>query len=250
MIFLANHQQRLSGNKMKKATDVFGQWAEEGKDEAMELQHGFAVDEMLSYGLGERANIGKNFSFLDLGCGNGYVVGSVAEYKLCERSVGIDGAKRMIDKAKSILSGYDGSILSEYDNNWGLPAVHTSGNKVNPVEKIKYILADINTFNSPDKYDLILSMEVLYYLGDPSEVVKRISDSWINDEGRLIVGIDHYYENTCSHSWQEKLDIRMYMLKESEWKEIFMDAGLSKVKTWHADTFRGGAGTLVITGKK
>jgi hypothetical protein len=40
------------------------------------------------------------------------------------------------------------------------------------------------------------------------------------------------------------------LLKESEWKEIFMDAGLSKVKTWHADTFRGGAGTLVITGKK
>ena len=81
---------------MKKATDVFGEWAEEGKDEKMAKHHAFAVNDMLEYALGERANIGKNFSFLDLGCGNGWVVGSVAEYKLCERSVGIDGAKKMI----------------------------------------------------------------------------------------------------------------------------------------------------------
>ncbi len=88
---------------MKKATDVFGEWAEEGKDEKMAKHHAFAVNDMLEYALGERANIGKNFSFLDLGCGNGWVVGSVAEYKLCERSVGIDGAKKMIEKAKWYL---------------------------------------------------------------------------------------------------------------------------------------------------
>ena len=32
--------------------------------------------------------------------------------------------------------------------------VHTSGNKVDPRKKIEYILADINSFESEDKYDL------------------------------------------------------------------------------------------------
>ena len=59
------------------------------------------ADEMIDFALEERANIGKNFSFLDLGCGNGWVVRDVAQNKLCDRSVGIDGAKQMIVNAES-----------------------------------------------------------------------------------------------------------------------------------------------------
>ena len=237
---------------MKKATDVFGEWAEEGKDEKMAKHHAFAVNDMLEYALGERANIGKNFSFLDVGCGNGWVVGSVAEYKLCERSVGIDGAKKMIEKAKWYLDSDDEEAI--LNNNWGeasgLYVVHTSGNKVDPRKKIEYILADINSFESEDKYDLIHSMEVLYYLDDPSEIIKKISDSWLNDNGRLIVGVDHYYENTDSHSWQEKVGTRMLMLRESEWINIFKMAGLNEVQSWRYGKDKDWAGTLVITGKK
>ena len=54
---------------MRKATDVFGEWAEKGKDRGMEKSHAIPVDEMISFALKERLNIGKNFSFLDLGCG-------------------------------------------------------------------------------------------------------------------------------------------------------------------------------------
>ena len=47
--------------KVKKATDVFGEWAEKGKDVGMEEGHAIAVNEMLNFGLKERQNLEKNF---------------------------------------------------------------------------------------------------------------------------------------------------------------------------------------------
>ena len=210
----------MSGNKVKKAIDIFGEWAEQGKDVGMENNHAMPVNEMIDFALEERANIGKNFSFLDLGCGNGWVVRDVAQNKLCDRSVGIDGARQMIANAES--RGGD----------------------------TKYILADINSFDSDEKYDVIHSMEVLYYLDDPSETVQKITDSWLNNNGRLIVGIDHYYENADSHSWQEEVGTRMLMLKESQWIDIFEMAGLNEVQSWRSGKDKDWAGTLVITAKK
>ena len=204
---------------MRKPTDVFGEWAEIGKDIGMEESHAIAVDEMISFALKERLDIGKNFSFLDIGCGNGWVVRNVANNTLCNRAVGIDGAKQMIANAKS--RGGDA----------------------------EYILANINSFNSPEKYDVIHSMEVLYYLEDPSYIVRKISDSWLNKGGRLIVGLDHYYENTDSHSWQEEVGTRMLMLKAEEWVQIFKIAGLDQIENWHSNKHADWAGTLVITGK-
>ena len=84
---------------LKDAIDIFGQWAEQGKDVGMEKGHASSVDEMLDFALEERLNIGKKFSFLDLGCGNGWVVRKVQEHDLCNKAIGIDGAYQMIDNA-------------------------------------------------------------------------------------------------------------------------------------------------------
>jgi 2-polyprenyl-3-methyl-5-hydroxy-6-metoxy-1,4-benzoquinol methylase len=205
---------------MRKATDVFGEWAEQGKDRGMEDSHAIPVNEMISFALQEREKIGKKFSFLDLGCGNGWVVRDVINNTLCNQALGVDGAEQMIANAE--LRGGDA----------------------------EYILANINSFNLPEKYDVIHSMEVLYYLEDPSAIVQKISESWLNRGGRLIVGIDHYFENRDSHSWQEKVGTRMLMLKESEWIKIFEMAGFVEVKSWRSNKNKDWAGTLVITGKK
>ena len=51
---------------MKKATEIFGKWAEEGKDIGMETGHANSVNEMLDYALQERSNLEKKFSkFVD-----------------------------------------------------------------------------------------------------------------------------------------------------------------------------------------
>ena len=200
---------------MKKATEVFGEWAVKGKDKGMEKSHALPVGAMLDFILPKK----NKFTFLDLGCGNGWVVRKVAKNPLCSRAVGIDGAEKMILNAKSLSS-----------------------------DSTDYILADIDLFQSKEKYDIIHSMEVLYYLDNPKEVIKKISNSWLEDNGRLIIGIDHYYENTASHSWQDKVGTRMLMFNEKEWILMFKEAGLQNVQSWRANKSSDWEGTLVITG--
>ena len=204
---------------MRIATEVFSEWAEKGKDIGMEQGHALAVEDMINFAIQGRANLERNFSFLDLGCGNGWVVRRVKTDPLCVRAVGIDGAKQMIEKANKSDS------------------------------KSEFLLENIETYCSPDKFDLIHSMEVLYYLEDPAQTVKKITDSWLNKGGTLIAGVDLYYENQESHSWEEKVGTKMMMLKEAEWIEIFSSAGLKEVKSWRSNKSQDWAGTLVLTGK-
>ena len=205
---------------MRKATDVFGEWARIGKDEGMEEGHASSVDEMLKFSLKERNLINQRFNFLDLGCGNGWVVRKVINNNLCEIAIGIDGAEQMISKAKSRGK-----------------AEH-------------YIHVDITTYQPSVKFDLVHSMEVMYYLNDPFSIIERTEDSWLNSGGRLIIGIDLYYENIDSHSWEEKVNTPMLMLKESEWVDMFKEAGFTEVESWRANKKNDSSGTLVLTGKK
>ena len=205
---------------MQKPTEIFGKWAEKGKDVGMEKGHANSVKDMLDFALQERTYIGKNFSFLDLGCGNGWVARNVAKNTLCAEAVGLDGADQMIVNAKK-----------------------TEG-------QVDYILADINSYVPNRKSDLIHSMEVLYYLEDPAKKVKNFNNDWLEEQGRLIIGIDHYYENLDSHSWEEKVGTPMLMLKEAEWLDIFYESGLSDVKSWRSNPSEDWAGTLILTGIK
>tara|TARA_B100000579_G_scaffold215047_1_gene175917 strand:- start:387 stop:1007 length:621 start_codon:yes stop_codon:yes gene_type:complete len=205
---------------MQKAVDVFGAWAEQGKDIGMEKGHATAVSEMLDFAIKERELLDKNFSFLDLGCGNGWAVRKVAENSKCSDAHGIDGAAQMIAKARE------------------------------QGDSEEYILANIDEHEPIQTYDLIHSMEVLYYLENPAAILKKIANSWLNEGGRLIVGIDLYHENSDSHSWEAKVGTRMLMLKEAEWTDFFRQAGFSDIESWRANQTREWAGTLVLTGKK
>ena len=205
---------------MKDAVAVFNEWAELDKDLGMEKGHADAVTEMLDFALKERHRIDNDFTFLDLGCGNGWVVRRVVDDPLCSKAHGIDGADQMIAHAKARGNNED------------------------------YILADIYHYEPQKKYDLIHSMEVLYYLEDPEAILNKIFNSWLAEEGRLIVGIDLYYENKDSHTWEGKVGTKMLMLKQAEWIEMFKRAGFSNVESWRANQTQEWAGTLVLTGKK
>ena len=205
---------------MKDAIEVFNRWAEIDKDRGMEEGHANAVNEMLDYALKERHEINNDFTFLDLGCGNGWVVRKVFEDPLCINASGIDGAPQMIANATK-----------------------RGGSE-------EYILANIYEYEPTQRYDLIHSMEVLYYIEDPASTLNKIANSWLNKGGRIIVGIDLYYENIDSHSWEEKVGTRMQMFKEKEWVNFFRQAGFSDVESWRANQTQEWAGTLVLTGKK
>ena len=64
-------------------------------------------------------------------------------------------------------------------------------------------------------------MEVFYYFKNPQILIKHIHDSWIKNDGKLIMGIDHYYENEECHEWKKKINVdTMELIKIEEWKNF------------------------------
>ena len=202
---------------MKKPIEVFSEWALNGKDKGMEKNHANPVEEMLDFITKERNEIGNEFSFLDLGCGNGWVVRKMLKEKLCNKVVGIDGSINMITNAKAFN------------------------------DNCKYIVGDLEEIELQQKFDVIHSMEVLYYIDEPADLLEKIAKFWLAENGRLIVGIDRYFENQESHSWDNDVGTKMHLKSEYEWVEMFKAVGFNQVSSWRANANDSWAGTLVIS---
>lgn len=204
---------------MNKRTpiDVFSDWALNGKDLGMEKNHKLSVNNMIEFSV----NKINDFTFLDAGCGNGWVVRKVSKLKNCIKAIGIDGSKKMIEKAKSIDK-----------NN-------------------KYYCENLLDWKPKNKIDLVHSMEVFYYFENPKELIKHIYSSWLKKKSRLIIGIDYYYENKTSHSWPNECGISiMSLFSEKKWKNFFSEVGFKKIKSWKVGKKKDWNGTLIITGIK
>ena len=140
----------------------------------METNHLPAVQKMIDILLMDNR---RRFSFVDVGCGNGYVVRRISELKQCVISVGMDGAKEMIKKAKKM---------------------DPSGN---------YYCSNIIDWVPKLKFDYIHSMEVMYYLEDPEKTIKSIVNNWLEVNGVMIMGILRNGLNLMNVSvfWQQVL---------------------------------------------
>ena len=91
--------------------EVFSEWADLDKDYGMEKNHESSVQNMLDFAIKDKLP----FSFIDAGCGNGWVVRKVSKISNCTQAVGIDGSEKMILKARKIdpkLNYYCADIMS------------------------------------------------------------------------------------------------------------------------------------------
>tara|TARA_B100001250_G_scaffold153937_1_gene132297 strand:- start:333 stop:947 length:615 start_codon:yes stop_codon:yes gene_type:complete len=201
---------------IRDATDVFSEWALRGRDEGMESGHAKSVNEMLEIAIPE---LKTPFSAIDVGCGNGWLCRKLTSLDDCNKVVGIDGSKEMIAKAKQKGEG-------------------------------EFHLATLPGWQPPQKFDLIHSMEFLYYLKEPLEILKIFFNEWLEDQGVLIAGIDHYLENTASHDWPQSLNVHMTTLSEEQWKQGMIDAGFIDVEIRRVGVKSGFVGTLAIFGRK
>ena len=43
----------------------------------------------------------------------------------------------------------------------------------------RYLIVDLLTWQPPERVDLVVSMEVLYYLDDPVVLLRRIATTWL-----------------------------------------------------------------------
>ena len=195
--------------------NIFNDWAKIGKDEGMAKAHEPSVLEILQY---IYKLYDTPYSFLDAGCGNGWVVRKVASQKNCTKAIGIDGAKKMIEKAK--LKDPSGS----------------------------YFCTDLMNWEPQKKVDIVHSMEVVYYFRDPEKIIKHMVKNWINSGGLLIAGMDHYIGNPKSYSWSEDLNVHMALMSGNEWKNIFSNAGLKNCEFWKTQGNDNAPGTLVVSG--
>jgi len=200
---------------MKPATTIFNDWAINNKDEGMEKSHSSAVMDMLQYSL---SLIKTPFSFIDAGCGNGWVVRYMTKQSLCKNAIGVDGALEMINKAKRL-------------DNIG-----------------EYVLSDLLNYIPLKKVELVLSMEVFYYFSNPSHLASHIIGNWLASESRLIIGIDYFKENVKCHNWPEQVGTPMKMLSRLDWVDIFLSTGLKDIHHWLSSSKENPIGTLIITG--
>ncbi len=198
------------------AIDIFSNWANTGKDENMAKAHKPAVFEMLQF---IYQSYNDSFSFIDAGCGNGWVVKEIISNSKCSRAIGVDGSLKMIEKAKSL---------------------DLNGN---------YFCSDLLEWKPENKVDIVHSMEVLYYFTNPDIVIKHIVKNWLKPNGLLIIGIDHYIGNPDSYSWSKDLNVHMTLMSETEWIHIFKKAGLVDCNSWRANQVNNSQGTLVISGR-
>ena len=203
---------------MKKTPiEVFSDWVENGKDLGMESGHSKSVNNMVDYATKDQ----ENFSFIDAGCGNGWVVRNISKFSKCSSAIGIDGSLKMITKAKK---------LDAFNN---------------------YVCEDLNSWVPKNKVDIVHSMEVFYYFERPDKLISYIYSNWLKDNGRLIIGIDFYFENTISHSWPDECGVTiMKLFTEKEWIQFFTQAGFKKITSWRFGEKKGWTGTLIITGIK
>ena len=197
--------------------EIFSEWVTLGKADGMEENHKSSVLNMLDFALKER----EDFTFIDAGCGTGWVVRMVSKMESCFSANGVDGSVKMIEKAKSI------------DN-------------IN-----KYDCSDLSVWKPNSKKDVVMSMEVMYYFEEPLRIIQNIFDNWLDSGGVFIMGIDYYLENKSSHDWPEKTNVSiMNLLSQKEWEKILIQSGLKKVRSWRHGNNGEWEGTLILTGTK
>ena len=200
---------------------TFDEWAQNGRAELMEKEHGKNVSKFF-----EKISFKKPFTFLDIGCGNGWVVRKIASNTHCEKAVGIDKSRKMITQAKK---------LKQKSNE-------------------NYIPIDIEEMKTREKFDFIFSMESLYYVESVEKALKKIF-KLLKPGGLFFCGTDFYSENKATSNWSKMMKLQMHLHSKKEWKQFFSDAGF-ETKIKHIKDLKSNKkwkrehGTMFIIGTK
>jgi len=206
---------------MDKTSKVFDSWAKTGRAEEMEGGHGVTVGKFL-----DSISFDKPFSFLDIGCGNGWVVRKIAQLSKCKKAVGIDKSKNMIKRA----------VAKKVSN------------------KEEYCCTSLESWRYTGKFDIIFSMESLYY-SVPMEPTLTKVFKMLKTGGLFYCGTDFYSDNHLTKRWTKVMKIPMDLRSKAEWKKMFKEAGFKTIAkqvkdSKHRAKWKREFGTLFMIGEK
>jgi len=206
---------------MDSVRKTFDKWAKNGRADLMEKEHGKNAVKIL-----KTISFDKPFLFLDFGCGNGWVVRRISKDPFCKKAVGIDKSKNMIIEANK--------------------------KRINNNEE--YANTDLENFKFNNKFDIIFSMESLYYVDSIELALKKIY-KLLKPGGKFFCGTDFYSDNKATVKWAKMMKIQMHLHSKQEWINFFKEVGfetktkqvkdLKNKKKWKREF-----GTLFIIGKK
>ncbi|HEY3174521.1 MAG TPA: class I SAM-dependent methyltransferase [Candidatus Polarisedimenticolia bacterium] len=182
---------------MNEVAELFDGWARSGRAEGMERGHAPAARMAL-----DRLGLRDSSTFLDIGCGNGYVVRWAASAAPLGRAVGIDLSGEMIARARILSTGCPNAEFAA----GSFPEIDPPG--------------------AP--YDAIFSMEVFYYLPDLGAALRRVREL-LRPGGSFACVVDYYAENAESHSWPSELGVPMKLLDAAGWADAFRRGGLTVI---------------------
>ncbi len=206
---------------MDKTSQLFDRWAKTGRAEEMEKGHGTTVNKFLN-----KLTFNRPFTFLDIGCGNGWVIRKISQLSNCRKAVGIDKSRVMIKKA--------------------------SERKMS--EKEFYFTTDLESWKYSGKFDVIFSMEALYYSVPMESALIKVY-KLLRTKGVFYCGTDFYKDNTLTTRWIKDMGVPMDLRSEKDWKKMFKDVGFS-TRTKHVldpknkSKWKREFGTLFVIGKK
>jgi len=182
---------------MKKnlLSEVFNKIVRDGQVKRFERGHTYSVIKALSK---IKFYFSKKFTFLDIGCGTGWVTHRISKHYNCSKAVGVDISEEMISIAN--------------------------------LKKTKNIQFVNSTFEKWDaqttkKFDIIFSMEAVYYADNPAVFLKKIK-TILSSKGVALIGLDFYKENFSSHAWESFMGVKMKLYSISEWVTLVEKAGL------------------------
>ncbi len=206
---------------MDKVRKTFDVWAQNGRAELMEMEHKTNVLKFL-----KTVQFDKPFTFLDVGCGNGWVIRRISKEKNCKKAIGIDKSKKMIIQSRKKIDS----------------------------KKEEFIHTDIESMDYKGRFDFIFSMESLYYADSIIDALEKIY-KLLKPRGQFFCGTDFYSDNKATARWSGIMKIQMHLHSKKEWGEFFKNTGfdvktkqikdLKNKKKWKREY-----GTLFITGTK
>ena len=150
---------------MDKTSQLFDKWAKTGRAEEMEKGHGTTVNKFL-----DKLSFDKPFTFLDIGCGNGWVVRKISQLSYCRKAIVIYKSSTMINKSKEKKTS----------------------------EKEAYFTTDLESWKYAGKFDVVFSMEALYYSVPMEPELKKIY-KLLKKPGIFYCGTDFYKDLSLIH---------------------------------------------------
>lgn len=202
------------------SSHTFDEWARDGRAEKMERGHAGTAVPFLQDALPS-----SPFSFLDVGCGNGWAVRLAASCEHCLMAYGIDSSSEMVRRARARAS-----------------------------PKENYEVAQMDSWHTHHRFDFAFAMESIYYASSPAEAVSRVF-GLLRPSGTFACGTDFYSENTDTRRWAQTTGLPMHLLSRGQWIEMFEGAGFSTQTRQVCDPssperWKREQGTLFIVGSK